>query len=299
MIDFPTIDRLTGAQLGTFDVMCPLCSPDRRSPVNRVRKVLRVWRTDRGFATWCCARCGTRGYASDHVARKRDLHALGKARAEAPSFAAGKTKDDDARRAQAMTIWKEAQDPRGTLIENYLAGRGLTLPDEAVGEAIRFHPACPFKTRRLPAMVALLRNVLTDEPRALHRTALTADGQKAEVNGLSRLSLGPVGGGAVKLTPDAEVSLCLGIGEGIESTLSMRLTPEFGASPVWSLLSAGQMAGFPVLAGIEALWIAVDHDHAGIKAARACAARWQAAGVEVFLVRPRRTGADLNDLAGA
>ena len=201
------------------------------------------------------------------------------------------------RTARALAIWNESQHPRGTLVQTYLEQRGLILPGETAA-AIRFHPACPFKAGRIPAMVSLVRDVQSNQPRAIHRTALSVDGRKEKVNGSSRLSLGPVGGGAVKLTPDAEVALCLGIGEGIESTLSMQLAPEFGASPVWSLLSAGQMAVFPVLAGIEALWIAVDHDPAGIKAARACAARWQAAGVEVFLLRPRMVGADLNDLAG-
>jgi putative DNA primase/helicase len=61
----------------------------------------------------------------------------------------------------------------------------------------------------------------------------------------------------------------------------------------------------PVLAGspqrgtsaaIESLWIAVDHDRAGVAAARSAAARWRASGAEVFLVTPTAAGADLNDL---
>src|SRR5215211_3656341 len=93
----------------------------------------------------------------------------------------------------------------------------------------------------------------------------------------------PLTGGAVKLTPDEDVSTCLGIGEGIESTLSLRLVPEFGPSPVWALLSAGGVARFPVLSGIEVLWIAVDHDPngQGQAAAQACADRWQGAGREM------------------
>ena len=102
-------------------------------------------------------------------------------------------------------------------------------------------------------MVALVRGVVTDEPRAIHRTAITEAGEKLTVSSLDRMTLGPVGSGAVKLAPDADVTLCLGIGEGIESVLSLRLTVEFGSSPVWALLSAGQVAQFPVLAGIEKL----------------------------------------------
>ncbi|HEY8380509.1 MAG TPA: toprim domain-containing protein [Microvirga sp.] len=145
-------------------------------------------------------------------------------------------------------------------------------------------------------MVCLVRDVVTNEPKAIHRTALSQDGCKANVNGHSRLSLGRVAGGAIKLTPDEDVTLCLGIGEGIESSLSLQATPEFGASPVWSLLSAGGMERLPVLPGIESLWIAVDHDPAGLKASRNIAERWQAAGREAYLVTPSAPHADLNDL---
>ena len=220
-------------------------------------------------------------------------------RAVAQSAPSESANADAAKRtARALAIWMESQDPHRTLVQTYLEQRGLILPDEAV-DAIRFHPACPFRARRVPAMVALVRDVRTNEPRAIHRTVLTADGRKAEVGGQSRLSLGPVGGGAVKITPDEQVTLCIGVGEGIESALSLRLAPEFGASPVWGLLSQGQLRAFPILAGIESLWIAVDYDHAGIKAAHACAARWQVAGAEVHLVQPIAAGADLNDLAHA
>ena len=209
----------------------------------------------------------------------------------------GEPADDAERTRRALAIWGEAVDPRGTAVELYLAGRALALTDEIAGEVIRYHPACPFtKGHRTPAMVALVRDLLTDEPKAIHRTALTLDGRKAEVSGVSRLAYGPLAGAAVKLTPDEAVTTYLGLGEGIETTLSMRLLPEFGASPVWSLTTAGGIAAFPVLAGIEALWIAVDHDPAGLKAAETCAERWQDAGREVFLVKPKAARSDLNDV---
>jgi putative DNA primase/helicase len=136
---------------------------------------------------------------------------------------------------------------------------------------------------------------VTDEPKAIHRTALSLEGHKVKIGDDCRLSLGPVSGGAIKLAADEDVTTCLGIGEGIESALSLRLAPEFGPSPVWCLLSAGGMERFPVLSGIECLWIAVDNDPTGLKAARACAERWQKAGREVFLVKPLIERADLND----
>lgn len=199
------------------------------------------------------------------------------------------------RTARALAIWAEARHPAGTPVEAYLARRGVALPDD-LGGVLRFHLACPFAGTRTPAMVALVRDIVTNKPVAIHRTALSFQGIKVEVNGADRLALGPIGGGAVKLTADEHVTTCLGVGEGIESTLSLRRSPEFGGSPVWSLLAAGGISTFPVLSGIETLWLAVDHDPAGLKATRACAARWQASGAETFLITPAAPGADLNDL---
>lgn len=200
------------------------------------------------------------------------------------------------RAALALRIWREARQPAESPVARYLARRGLDLVND-VHEVLRFLPACPFAGNRTRAMVALVRNIVTDEPQAIHRTALSLDGQKVEVNGKDRLALGPIGGGAVKLTPDEEVTTCLGIGEGIETTLSLRCVPEFGASPVWSVLNAGGVTSFPVLPGIECLWIAVDDDPAGHASSELCADRWRRAGREVFLVRSTVAGADLNDIA--
>jgi putative DNA primase/helicase len=92
------------------------------------------------------------------------------------------------------------------------------------------------------------------------------------------------------------VTVCLGVAEGVETALSLRNLPDFGPSPVWATISAGGLGNFPVLSGIETIWIAVDHDDAGQKAAETLTDRWAAAKREVFLVTPHEAGADLNDL---
>lgn len=200
------------------------------------------------------------------------------------------------RTTRSLEIYREADTFWSSPVEAYLVReRGLQL-FEGLGRAIRYHPACPFGPHRTPAMVALVRDIRTNEPRAIHRTALTLDGRKAEVGGYDRLTLGPVSGAAIKLTPDEEVTLCLGVGEGIESALSLRRLSEFGASPVWSLISANGVERLPVLPGVEALWIAVDHDPAGLAASKACANRWQTENAETFLVQPLAERTDLNDL---
>jgi hypothetical protein len=197
----------------------------------------------------------------------------------------------------ALRIWREAQPAAGSPVESYLARRGLTLPDDAP-EVIRYAPACPFAGCRSPAMVALVRNVVTDAPQAIHRTAITLEGKKAVVNGRDRLALGSISGGAVKLTADAEVTCCLGIGEGIESVLSMRALLEFGErTPVWALLNTAGVSGFMPLPGIESLWLAVDHDPGGEKAASTCSGLWRCDGKETFLIKATTPGADLNDIA--
>lgn len=196
----------------------------------------------------------------------------------------------------ALRIWREAQPAAGSPVEAYLARRGLRLPDDG-HEVIRFVPACPFAGARTPAMIALVRSVRTEVPQAIHRTALTHDGQKTVVNGRDRLALGSLRGGAVKLTADAEVTYCLGVGEGIETTLSLRHLPEFGNSPIWALLNTSGVSGFMPLPSIESLWLAVDHDPAGERAASTCAGHWRFAGKEVFLVKAKKPGADLNDLS--
>lgn len=198
-------------------------------------------------------------------------------------------KDNADRTAHALSIWAEAPPITGTPATVYLASRGLTY----AGEALRWHPSCPFgKGERHGCMIGLVRNIVTNEPQAIHRTAIDATGRK-----IDRKAYGPIGGGAIKLAADEDVTLSLVIAEGVESSLSARLVPGLEATPVWSLISAGGVRAFPVLPGIETLWIAVDHDPAGVEAARECASRWSAAGREVIAITPRAERADLNDIA--
>ncbi len=232
----------------------------------------------------------------DYIKERLGLTSEGRSQFAAPSPDRQLGRMEAERCAYALTIWRKAGDPGGTPAQVYLRHRGLHLPDEAAGEAIRYHPECPFGGRRTPAMVCLVRDVVTNEPKAIHRTALTHDGHKAQIDGKERLALGPTAGGAIKLAPDETVTLCLGIGEGIESALSLRNLPEFGPSPVWSLVSASQMETFPTLPSIESLWMAVDHDKPGMRAARSIAQRWQSSGAEAFLITPSAPRADLNDL---
>lgn len=179
----------------------------------------------------------------------------------------------------ARKAWQASGPATGTLVETYLACRGLALPPDA---PLRFHPSCPREHERLPAMVALLTDASTGEAVGIHRTYLRADGAgKAE--GKSKMMLG--GAGVVRLVPDEEVTLGLGIAEGIETSLAVM---QAGWRPVWSCGSAGGVSRFPVLGGIEHLTVFADPGKAGEKAGATCAGRWSEAGREarVFAAPP-------------
>ncbi|MFB0493627.1 putative DNA primase/helicase [Methylobacterium sp. OAE515] len=219
------------------------------------------------------------------ISPERSTHA---ARSAPPSDRPAPVAADDLeRRRRALAVWHAAGDPTDTVVERYLAGRGITLPNDP-GAVLRFHAACAFGEERLPVMVAAMRCVLSDRLQAVHRTALMADGAK-----VGRKMLGPVGGAAVKLDPDDAVTTGLAIGEGIETCLAAR---QLGIRPAWALGSVGAIRVFPVLAGIEVLTILVESGDGGASeaAARVCGERWHAAGREVVLARPR-VGGDMND----
>jgi putative DNA primase/helicase len=195
---------------------------------------------------------------------------------------------------RAMAIWSESRGPRETLVEVYLGSRGLELPGEAAGEAIRFHCSCWFRKERHPAMVCLVRSIATNEPQAIHRTALMPDGTAIKRNGKTfRMSHGEIAGGAIKLDPDEAVTQGLCIGEGVETCLAGR---QKGLRPVWSLVSTGGIENFPILPGVEGLHIFAENDPNGASAGvvEVCAHRWYEAGRDVIIVEPD-AAKDLND----
>lgn len=189
----------------------------------------------------------------------------------------------------ALGLWHEARDPRGTVVANYLSSRGLALPDDVAGDVVRFHPTLKHDGVVFRGMVALFRDIYTNTPCGLHRTFFDSEGRK-----LDRRMLGRAKQAAIKVDHDQNVTLGLTIGEGFETCLAARLA---GFRPVWALGSAGGIANFPVVHGIEAITILGEVDDAGAnhRASKACAERWIEAGQEAFVVTPL-VGSDLNDV---
>ena len=224
--------------------------------------------------------------------RGRDYSAPHRASAPITFTPAGPDPTHPARIARAQALWAAAAPAQGTLAERYLAGRGLELPSGAA--VLRFHPACPWRDDatsdvvRVPAMLAAMRQVDDDTLVAVQKTRLGPDATK-----LGRKMQGVAAGAAIKLDADAEVTMGLSIGEGCETVQQGR---QIGFRPGWALGSAGAIAAFPVLPGIEALTIHAERDDTNARAVEACAARWHRAGREITIIEPR-IGSDLNDAA--
>jgi phage/plasmid primase-like uncharacterized protein len=204
------------------------------------------------------------------------------------------THDDNSERA--LRLWNDASPIAGTIAEVYLHGR--KLHDLPGSDVLRFLKRCPFDGSRQDCLLSLYRNVVSNTPQAICRTAIDASGNKIE-----RLSLGPVKGAAIKIDPDENVEHGLTISEGLESGLAGR---QLGFRPCWATGSAGGIRNFPVLSGIEALTVLTDNDppddrgrRTGPVAAAECSARWAAAGAECRRIIPRRTGQDVADLVEA
>jgi hypothetical protein len=203
--------------------------------------------------------------------------------------------DAATKRRRALRLWEQAKPIARTLAELYLTKwrriDPVALPQ--IDACLRFHPRCPFGLGvRLPCLLALRRDIFSDEPTGIHRIALTPDGNRIE-----RRMLGN-GGGVVKLFP-ADKTLV--VGEGIESVAAAATrVKRWGAllQPAWSAISTQGLRKLPVVPDVERLIILVDHDlnGAGQAAATVCAERWSRAGRSVVRLMPKQPGADFNDL---
>lgn len=243
-ITLAEIDALTRGRFGTLDVACPLCGPERRSAVNQRRPVLRVWRSDPDFATFCCARCGEKGFATaadrdHHRPSPAEVQAREAARAQAEAVAkAARAK----RHSLAEYLWLRREPAQGSPVETYLREvRGFTgrIPD-TIGYL-------PGRGDHAPAMVAGFG--LADEPvpgavslpvaklRGVHLTKLKPDGSGKAGSDKDRLMIGYSAGWPIVAAPMNDL-LGLAIIEGIEKGLAYHQVTGLG---VWVAGAAARM----------------------------------------------------------
>jgi putative DNA primase/helicase len=265
---------------------------------------LSVWADENGIA---CFKCWSHGCSTKEV-----VAALRVAPASCVS-AAPRAKMNTAREkdtcALAVTLWREACEARGTIVQDYLFGRGFTgeAPrkrrvsnqvatslDYHVGLAIpaslRFHPRLKHRSGvYLPAMVAAIE-YLDGAIVGVHRTFLKPDGTgKADVEP-QKMALGRVTGCAVHLTAGApELVTC----EGIETGLAIL---QATGMHVWCALGTSNLGRVELPGFVREVIVAADHDDAGIEAARDAAKLYRANGYQVRIVSPADGGADFNNM---
>ena len=190
-----------------------------------------------------------------------------------PASAPAATDDVEARFKAALRIWGKTEPLVSTLAERYFVKhRTLDVRLLDLDHCLRWHGG-------IRAVVGLMTDPVSNEPTGIHRTFLDGDGAKLERKMLGRQ-------GVVRLSSDDEVTMGLGITEGVEDGLAVLLS---GWAPVWAATSAGAIDRFPVLAGIEALTIFADADAPGIKAANTCLVRWRSAGLDACVAAPWRS----------
>ncbi len=283
-ISFEQLEDVTDGEFGTYDLPCPLCGPTRKSRANRRRPVLRVWYSVPRFITYCCARCGTHGYAradSKQYAVELSTREL----IENQSAMTAST----SRRDRARWIWARRQPIKSTIAEVYLReARGYLGPMPAT---LGFLPA---RAEHLPAMIAAFGSVAEPEPgvvsvtdlaiTGVHLTRLAPGGRGKAGTETDKIMIGAPRGSPIVVAPPGD--LCgLAITEGIEDALSVHEATGLGA---WA---AGAASFLPALAAavpawVECITIIVDDDEAGRSNSTALAERLEQRGFEVRLVTP-------------
>jgi hypothetical protein len=282
-VDLALLGQITSSRLGVFDIACPACGPSRRSPANRRRKVLRVWRLESGFVSYHCARCDASGCARDpFAAAPPDPVKVAAARKQ---VAERERLAKIERRDKARRLWSQRQPIAASPAEVYLReARGYHGPLPA---ALGYLPA---SGRHLHAMIAAYG--LADEPepgtlavaddavRAVHITRLALDGLGKAGTDADKITIASPSGLPIVLAPPNDL-LGLVITEGIEDALSMHEATGLGA---WA---AGSAPFLPSLADAvppyaESVTVCVDDDHAGWKHASELVRRLRDRGFEVM-----------------
>jgi putative DNA primase/helicase len=227
---------------------CPMCQGTDR------------WRFDdkQGRGTWICSHCG----AGDGFELLASLFGWGFVQAAkevdrvigtVQPGAIVKERDEESKLRALREVWKTSKpvskgDPVWTYL-NHRLGIDMVPPD------LRFHPALMHSGGgKHPAMLALMRYP-NGEAASLHRTYLTNDGKKANVEEAKKFMAGkPLQTASVRL---GAAGRRLGIAEGIETALAA--SRRFLA-PVWAATNAVLLETWIPPEGVEQVLIAGDND---------------------------------------
>jgi CHC2 zinc finger/Toprim domain len=289
---------------GQLEGPCPVCGGVDRFVITPKRNV------------WFCRQCDTGGDAIKLVKHvegisfidavsmltgAQDLVSEEQAQKRIRQAAEAQALKDEANRRYAeeqykvaMRIWDDAVCIWDTPAQKYLESRccdGMFPYDR--DQVLRYHPHCPLGPGTThPSLIALIRNIETDEPQGIQHTALTPEGQKIE-----RRTMGAMKGGAIKLWPQSTVKDHLVVGEGLETVLSaaLHIKQDYSLTPAWSLMSDSNLGKLPIIPGVNTLVALIDNDEndAGQKAFDALVTGWKGRTLE-WLKHPV-VGKDVND----
>lgn len=203
-------------------------------------------------------------------------------------------------RRRMMQLWADARPvAAGDAVDLYLRGRGLD-PAKA-GFEVRCHTGLEYRddegaVSRHPAMLSRV----TDGSGCvinIHRTYLTEDGHKADVDKVKKLMPSPVKGACVRL--GGMPGDTLGLAEGIETALAV--TDRVGF-PVWATLGCNNLEDFEAIPdSVKTVHVFADNDgnYAGQAAAYALARSLSAVRhLQVRVHVPEQAGHDWLDEAG-
>jgi putative DNA primase/helicase len=241
------------------------------------------------------------GMSSVWTAHRRELMTPAERADMARQLAQAKAQRDAQQRQQQAdnaqrnaALWaKTVPVTDGDPVSLYLRRRGLAGP---VPEHLHLHPRLTYwdggDRGTWPAMVAPLTRpdgvVL-----ALHRTYLTADGSKAPVPTVKKLTgaAGPLAGACIPLhNPQHGV---IGIAEGIETAQAAHLA---SGLPTVAAYCAGNLAAYTWPPGVRRIVVFADADPAGAEAAQSLKARAMRARLSVAVMTPSTPGADWCDV---
>ena len=181
------------------------------------------------------------------------------------------------RSAEVLEIWNASIPAAGTPAAEYLACRGITIPPP---DCIRYHSA----NNLLIAAVQQLNGDIT----AVQRIYLTTDPRGTWKQ--KRLSLGPIKGGAVRLTPPAA---SLQITESVEDGLALL---QMTGRPTWAVPGAGFIKNLEPPAEVREVVLAPDADEAGLAAIAKAASKLAKLGLTIGTMLPPVDGADWCDM---
>jgi len=203
---------------------------------------------------------------------------------------------------KAVRLCDRAGAAPGTLVEQYLRGRGITIPiPRSIGYIGRQRNWADGRVS--PAMVSRVAKVPSPgEPAGLvssgvHVTFLgepDSNGcvRKAETKS-NKLSLGQLKYGGVWLTDIDAIGADLAVAEGLETALSVQ---QITGLPTVSALSAAGMRSFRWPPQVRRLWIAADNDETGLQAAKVLLKRALSAGLNAEIKVPAGGKNDFNDV---